>query len=265
MQIMHNGHLISAEHAVVPLFSNTVQYGHGVSTTLRSYPPGGLFRAGQHVQRLLENAKAVGLDVAPAAETLLQWLDMLLAAEAEAHPGPLRVKLMVIAEGVVGMAAPLVIKPEIYQGVRLLSVPQIRAFPEVKPLAYLDSFLPHQQAVAAGYYDALLVNILGQATEGAYSNIFWFEGNTLCTPGNQVLPGITRQAVLELAPFPLDFVMRTPQQLAQADEVFLTQTTAGVVPVVGLDDQPIGNGTPGPHTQKLMGLFHALVAKETQA
>lgn len=75
--------------------------------------------------------------------------------------------------------------------------------------------------------------------------MFWFEGEVLCTRENGVLEGITRETVFEINPFVLEFKKIEINQLLQVDEVFLTQTTNGIVPVVEIDGEKIGSGELG--------------------
>ena len=89
-----------------------------------------------------------------------------------------------------------------------------------------------------------------------------FSGTTLVTPGRRILSGITRGFILEMAQnlFQVDVRDMTLEELLVADEVFITGTNKGIVPVVQIDDNPIGSGRPGRHTRKLMQSLSARAA-----
>ncbi len=150
-------------------------------------------------------------------------------------------------------------------GVRVISVPDIRwARRDIKSVALLPNMLAKQQAADAGASEALFVNDRGIVTECA-SSTFWIissNGKLLTHPlGHDILPGVTRRVVLELAQEMGLEVMEQefglPEALA-AREAFLTSATNFVMPVVQIDAQIIGNGVPGPHS---IALRQAYIAK----
>jgi branched-chain amino acid aminotransferase len=105
---------------------------------------------------------------------------------------------------------------------------------------------------------AVLVDANGYLTEGPGFNVFAFYRGQLITPADGALHGITRQTVLDLAA-QAGVTARVgrvePDMLAQASEIFVTSTAGGVMPVTLLDGQPVGDGTPGPLTQRLCELY----------
>ena len=108
-----------------------------------------------------------------------------------------RIKIVVIENFVIIISTKTKIDKNIYNGVKTISINRMREIPEVKSLSYISSFISHEEAVKKGYYEAILVNNKGEVYEGAYSNLFWFEKNTLCTREKEILPGLTRKAVIE--------------------------------------------------------------------
>mgnify|MGYP005851397245 CR=1 FL=1 len=99
------------------------------------------------------------------------------------------------------------------------------------------------------------MNSQNQALEGTTSNLFAFFGQTLVTPpSNGILKGITRQLILSLATdlFQIEKKPVLLDQLLTADEVFITGTNKGVVPVIQIDDTLISSGKPGKNTRKLI-------------
>jgi branched-chain amino acid aminotransferase len=94
----------------------------------------------------------------------------------------------------------------------------------------------------------------GLVLEGTTSNLFAFFSGTLVTPNSEILRGVTRKAVLDLAAKigPVDLRDLSLAELLTADEVFISGTNKMIVPVVQVDDRVIGEGRPGRHTRHLM-------------
>jgi len=121
--------------------------------------------------------------------------------------------------------------------------------------------LLRQQAVEKGCAEAILVKD-GYVTEGAASNIFAVIDGILITPpqGAEILPGITRDVILEIArendiPYSEDII--SLDALKTASEIWLTSSTREIVPVVQLDNEAIANGKPGPIWRIMNQLFQA--------
>ena len=111
--------------------------------------------------------------------------------------------------------------------------------------------------------DALFVNERDHVLEATRSNFFIFRGDTLITPHRGILVGITRNFVLELARNKFNIEERPIllEELALADEAFITSSSKEITPVVQIDDSIIGNGKPGRRTYQLEQLFIEMVEK----
>lgn len=150
------------------------------------------------------------------------------------------------------------------QGFTALSVPDRRwSRVDVKTIGLLANAMAFQQALDAGADDALLVRD-GVAIEGAHMN-FWgvFDGVAVThAKCNNILPGITRAKVLELAVangIPVEERAIQIEELAQADELFWTGTTGEVRPLVRVDGKAVGDGTVGPVTRALSTAFRKTI------
>jgi branched-subunit amino acid aminotransferase/4-amino-4-deoxychorismate lyase len=135
----------------------------------------------------------------------------------------------------------------------------------LKALSFLDSVLARANARAAGADEAVMLNEKGLLASASMGNIFLVNGGQLMTPpvSSGILPGITRQVVLELADregIEATEVDITLDQLRQADEAFITNSLIELMPVTVLDSRPIGPGKPGPVTEILSRAYRALVA-----
>jgi branched-subunit amino acid aminotransferase/4-amino-4-deoxychorismate lyase len=146
-------------------------------------------------------------------------------------------------------------------------VPYLPAVKHVHKLAHARA---RRDARARGFDDAVLVHRDGWALEGTASNLFFFEADTLHTPGVEcgILPGITRDLVLELAPgcgfrtvegrYPLEIV-------TAADECFLTFTSAGIMPIAAIGEAALPEPVPGPRTRRLADAYDARVARDLES
>ena len=151
--------------------------------------------------------------------------------------------------------------PGLYNnGARLITFEYRRDIPAAKTTNYAVaiSLLPRQRAADA-------VDVLyhrdGTVTETARSNVFVVRDGTVVTPKENILRGVTRKQVLELARKHYE-VLETQvslQDVLNAEEVFITSTLKGVMPIVSVEGKPIGDGKPGPVARHLSELFEAHV------
>jgi branched-chain amino acid aminotransferase len=165
------------------------------------------------------------------------------------------------------IAAPLVPQPKaIYdEGVAVVCVRAPRPTDHgraagAKASNYLANLLAVHDARQRGGYEAILLGPGGEVLEGASSNVFVVANGQLRTPRleSAILAGITREGVLSAARaegIPVEETALFPRDLYGADEVFITSTLREVVPVVRVDDHPIGSGGPGPVTKRLWAAF----------
>lgn len=146
------------------------------------------------------------------------------------------------------------------RGIRVKTVPDLRwRRRDIKTVMLLASAMAKQEAIDDGFDDAWLVED-GLVTEGSSNNAYIVKDGVVKTRhlSNDILPGCTRRALLDLTsetgvqveenPF-------SPEDAKVADEAFITSATNLVMPVVGIDEATIGDGTPGPLTKRLRLLY----------
>jgi branched-chain amino acid aminotransferase len=136
--------------------------------------------------------------------------------------------------------------------------------PMIKSNNLLNNALAMQEAYRRGADEALMLNQAGELAECSQSNFFLVKDGAALTPplSAGLLPGITREVVLELAGelgVPAQERRLTPADLQTADEAFITGTTREITPVVSVDGRPIGRGVPGPVTLRLLQQFRRRV------
>ncbi|MFN3371607.1 MAG: D-amino-acid transaminase [Sphingomonadaceae bacterium] len=155
-------------------------------------------------------------------------------------------------------------------GVAALTRPDIRwQRCDLKTVALLPAVLAKQAAKEAGAFEAMFVADDGTVTEGGSTN-FWMvdgEGRIVTHPADsRILPGIARATLIRLAREAEMTVVERPFTLAEAraaPELFLTSTTAPILPVVRLDAAPVGEGAPGPVATRLAALAWAEIERQT--
>ena len=149
------------------------------------------------------------------------------------------------------------------EGAKIITATHNRTIPAAKSIDYTRAILVLAEARRKGAIEVVYVDSLGRVREGTTSNLFLFQGDTLVTPGENILPGITRQKVLELADgrFPVQIRDIPRAELSSADEAFITSSNRKPVPIVQVDKRTIGAGTPGPRTRALMQAYEEFTTR----
>lgn len=239
-----NGEFLPVEQAVVPLGDIHYSYGFGVYETMRVHDGKTRFPEA-HCERLMESAKTIGLEHNFSAETVMKAADELTAKN---KAGNCNLKILLI-----GGSSPegstlymLCLNPhypdrKLYKdGVHTITKELERPFPHAKTLNMLPSYLAHREAKAAGAYDALLVNGRGCVTESTGANFFALKGRTIFSPPeSEILLGVTRDNVLKIAKkngFTIEERDLKLSGLKDYDSLFLTSTSAKIMPVTSVDN-----------------------------
>lgn len=140
------------------------------------------------------------------------------------------------------------------EGIKLISYEHLRQFPEIKTTNYLTAVKLMPEAKKKGAVE-ILYHFNGKILEATRSNFFIVKNKAIITPSNNILHGITRKVVVDIARKENYSVLEadiTWNDLKAADEAFITGTTKKIMPVVKIDDIQIGDGAPGIITQDLM-------------
>lgn len=141
---------------------------------------------------------------------------------------------------------------------KTIRIPPQAVDPKVKNYSRLDFVNAKFEAYEANSKYALLLDGDGYVTEGQGWNIFAARNGVLLTPDDGVLEGITRQTVLELAAksnVEAKLARITVDELCNGDEVFMTSTAGGIMPIRSINSRPVGDGTPGPLTMHFSKMY----------
>jgi branched-chain amino acid aminotransferase len=286
-KIWHNGKLIKWEDATIHVMSHVVHYGSSVFEGVRCYnPPSGpaIFRAHEHIQRLLDSAKVYRIDVPFTREEIVKGMVETIKQNG-AWPCYVR-PIVLRGYGEVGVN-PLNSPTEVYiinypwgkylggeaEACDVCVSSWTRLAPNTLPAMaksganYMNSQLIKMEAVLNGYAEGIALDINGFVSEGSGENLFIVHRDRLITAplGNSVLPGITRDSILQIARdlnVPVVEQMIPREMLYIADEVFFTGTAAEVTPIRTIDKIKVGNGNVGPMTKALQKEFYAIVRGE---
>lgn len=268
-----NGSFLPLENAKISVMDRGFLFGDSIYEVIPAYK-GRLFRLPHHLQRLDNGLQAIRMQN-PLSES--EWTSVLErlvtqnpeqdqsvylqvtrgAVEQRDHAIPDEIQATVFA-----MASPLQ-HPDPAQaktGANAITLDDIRwRLCNIKTTALLANVLLKQQAQDAGAIESILIRD-GHALEGAASNLFIVSGSKLITPpkSNFLLPGITRDLILELAisnALPHSEREITEAELRSAEEIWLTSSTKEIIPITSLDQTPVGDGIPGPVYRQMSRLY----------
>lgn len=273
-----DGKFYPESEAKISVFDHGLLYGDGVFEGIRVYN-GRVFKLNEHIERLYESAKTVGISIPISKDDFKKAiLDVLRKNNLkDAYIRPIvtrgvgrlgldprhcnRPTIIIIPQKL--EEYPLTVKTK--QTVRAIisSIRRTPPFclpPMVKSLNYQNNILAKIEAIHRGVDEAIMLDWRGYICEGTGSNIFIVKKNMLMTPPlyASILPGITRQTVIEIAKkLDIEALERdlTTHDLYNADEAFLTATGIEILPLVEVDGRKIGSGDVGPITLKIIKSF----------
>ncbi len=284
-KVWHNGKFINWDDATIHVMSHVVHYGSSVFEGIRCYaPPSGpaIFRATEHIQRLIDSARIYRTDIPFTRDELIAAMLELVKRNGV---WPCYVRPVVLrGYGDVGVN-PLKLPIEVYicnypwgkylgadasEGVDVCVSSWTRIAPNTLPTMakaganYMNSQLIKMEAIVNGFAEGIALDVNGCVSEGSGENLFVVRNGVLQTAaiGSSVLPGITRDSVLQIA---RDLGIRIVEQqipresLYIADEVFFSGTAAEITPIRSVDRITVGKGKIGAITKAIQDEFYGIV------
>lgn len=294
MHVYLNGRMVRHDRARVSIDDAGFQHAVGLFETMAAYH-GRVFRLDAHLDRLARSAEDLGLarsvdraKLRGAVERTLTHnklerarvrltitagqMSLLRADDGK----PARPTVLVVASG------PTEYDPAYFeQGITVLvASPAANPFDPLsghKTLSYWSRLRTLRQAAAAGAGEAIWLNVSNHLASGAVSNLFLVKDGGLLTPfarGEEVQgalpapvrPGVTRAAILQIAKsdqVPVARRMLSVNDLLEADEAFLTNSSWGVLPVTKVEKKAVGSGKVGSITHQLRAALLDLIERET--
>lgn len=267
-----NGDYLPIDEAKVSVLDRGFMFGDGVYEVIPAYG-GHPLRLTQHLQRLQNSLDAIRIDNPLTNEQWQLIIQQLIdhhghqdqsiylqitrgvAPRDHAFPATTSATVLVMSSALKGTEKPILAK-----GISAITLPDIRwQLCHIKAITLLPNVLFRQQAIDAGVDDAILIRD-GYATEGTASNLFMVRNGKMITPPKSqlLLPGITRDLLVELARrHHIDCEERDIEaaELVHADEIWLSSSVREIVPVITLDQKPVGQGSAGPLWSRIYDLF----------
>jgi branched-chain amino acid aminotransferase len=284
MRVFLNGQFVSENKAVVSVFDRGFLFGDGLFETLLVLN-GKPFRWKAHLERFRRGSAFLNIQPPCRLASLRHILDQLLELN-KLRKGLLRLTLSrgcglpgyspvgANTPTLVMSAHPLPRSLRLSLGARLPGWKLVIARPRLpagealalfKTCNKLPQILARSEADAAGAHEALLLDTEGFVVEGATSNLFWVEHDTVCTPPlDGILAGVTRSVVLELCrslKINTREVKATPATLKRRSGVFLTLSSWGITEATSLDGHPLKRS---PLVAQLRASYHDLLHEETK-
>ncbi|MGG5252573.1 D-amino-acid transaminase [Neobacillus sp. SM06] len=277
-----DGKIIERSEAKVDIEDRGYQFGDGVYEVIRIYN-GKMFTAKQHLDRFYRSAESIGIVIPYTKELLTGMLNELVAknnlglgiiymqitrgAAPRNHAFPAQDVLPALSAYTKEVGRPA---ENLESGVRTILTEDIRWLRcDIKSLNLLGNILAKQKASEVGCFEA--IQHRGEnVTEGSSSNVFIAQNGVVVThpSDNFILKGITKEVILTLCKengIAVEERVFTIKDLYDADEVFLSSTTAEVMPIIEIEGKAVHNGAPGPITKKLQELFIEAIEKECGA
>ncbi|HDH04259.1 MAG TPA: branched-chain amino acid aminotransferase [Nitrospirae bacterium] len=276
-----NNKLVPEGKALISVFDHGFLYGDGIYETLRAYK-GTVFMLDEHMDRLFRSASMIGLMVPQKPGTIKKAVYNTMEAN-RLDDAVIRITVSRGA-GPPGLDPDLCPKPTFVifasafkkypgqyyrKGVKVAIVNTRRNYnkaldPQIKSLNFLNNILAKIEAKKAGAYEAIMLNYRGYIAEGTISNVFFAGNNVLCTPSinTGILDGITRRIILDIAK---ELKIKTmegnfrPEEIYNAQEIFISNTTMEVMPVTEIDNKKI-SPAPGKITKMLNRAYRRKVA-----
>lgn len=289
-KVWKNGEVIDWDDARIHVMSHVVHYGSSVFEGIRCYETSkgsAVFRLPEHIQRLLNSAKIYRMDTQYSRE---QICDATVNLIRQSGLESCYIRPVIFrgldeekpAFGVYGMANPIETYIAMWQWGKYLGEEAIEsgidvcvsswnritsnAMPAMAKAGanYMNSQLIKMEAKLGGFAEGIALDDRGLVSEGSGENIFLVNGGKLYTPalGASILPGITRDSVIQIAREMGIEVIETSIQrsaLYLADELFFTGTAAEISPIRSVDRITIGSGKRGEMTKALQDEFFAII------
>ncbi|QST00640.1 D-amino-acid transaminase [Pontibacillus sp. ALD_SL1] len=263
---------VNRDELYYPFEERGLQFGDGVYEVIRIYR-GNYYLIKEHVERLFRSAKAIKINVPYSKEEMYEKLDELLSKNSvetdakvylqltrgsaprdHAFPKDVQANLYAYVQDLPRKVEPL------QKGVTTITQPDVRwDYCYIKSLNLLPNVMAKQEATEKGAFEAIL-HRNKKVTEGSSSNVYLVKDGIVYThPATEnILHGCVRMRVEALTTqlgFPFIQAAFSLEDIAEADELFITSSTAEIMPVVKVDHIQVGTGNPGPVTQQLQQAY----------
>jgi D-alanine transaminase len=264
-----NGEILPIDQAKVPVLDRGFLFGDGVYEVIPVYG-GRPLRLDEHLRRLERSLAAILIESPLSDEAWTHIIEQLIDGPEDQQ---IYIQVTRGAQSKRDHAIPATVVPTVFAmasriapipsgGIKAVTVTDIRWDRcDIKAITLLPNVLLRQEAITRGAAEAIIIRD-GLALEGAASNLFAVVDGIIVTPpkGDTILPGITRDLVLEIAAangFKTEERTIPLPELKGAAEVWLTSSTREILSVTELDGQPVNDGQPGPVWRSVLEAYQA--------
>ena len=263
MSVIHflNGKFVPEEELLISPRDLGFMRGYAVADFIVTHNHK-ILKLNDHISRLYNSAKIVGLTIPWSKDQITTWLNELVENNIEAE-----ISIKTIVSGgvsksmhqaevptIVMIVNPFTPKPSSYyeQGVKAITVKFRRSYPQSKHTNYVEA-IKQQSNITDDSVTEIIYYDDSQITEGSGNNIFAVINNKLVTPKSNIIEGITRNILLEILKLsnPIEVRDFTLNELKSATEVFFTGSGRGVIGIIEIDNKPVGDGKVGAITQEV--------------
>lgn len=265
-----DGEFVQEDDASLSAKDITVLRGYGVFDFLITYNKRPFYLE-EHVTRLENSAADIGLELGHSHAQICGIVNETIRKNPHHKESNVRIVYTggISPDGVTPqgngilmvMVTPKHELPDWWyeKGAAIVTVDMERFIPTSKSTNYLSAVFAQQQAKKKDGIEAIYVDRQNRVLEGTTTNFFGVKGNTLVTPPDGILPGITRGVVLNLVKDHYQVELRhiDKGELDSFDEIFITASNKEIVPIIKIDDIEVSGGSPGEQTLKIMEMFRA--------
>ena len=279
MIIYLNGEYIPAEEARISPFDRGFLFGDGIYDALPSYN-GKLVGMQLHLDRMKRGLESIGME-SPLTDE--QWREVAASLIRE-QDGPNLGIYFHVSRGNEGRrfhGFPVDVQPTVFAMAGVIPPPPSPGRDKkdglsvsssedkrwqhcnIKSTSLLGNVLHFQESYASGLDETILYNAAGDLTEASASNVFTVKDGVVVTPplDHQILPGITRHIAIEAlraeGSTPVEERVISMDEVRQADELWVSNSSKLITPVIELDGKPVGDGLVGPAWEKAIGIYQA--------
>lgn len=263
-----DGKFLSDDRSLISVKDIVVLRGFGVFDFLITYNKRP-FHLEEHVQRLENSARYIGLEINHTNSEICEIVQETVKRNHHHMESGIRIVYTggISSDGLnpegrgilMVMVTPKLELPLRWytDGAKIITVDVERFLPSAKSTCYLTAVHAVQQAKKQKAVEAVYVDRNNRILEGTTTNLFFFKKNRLVTSHRDILPGITRSVIIELAKDSYGVETRDidSSELCDMEEVFITASNKEVMPIVKVNGLQIGNGRVGEHTRRIMQLF----------
>lgn len=263
-----NGEYVSEHRTTISALDLGVLRGFGVFELIKTYRSKP-FHMEDHLQRLRNSAKSLGLSLEISDLSIIKIIERLLKVN-RLYDASIRIVVTggatfdyILPSGqhsLIVFTTPFLSYPKHYytNGIHAITFEAERYLPECKSLGYMSAVMALQKAKKQQAQEAIYMNRQKHILEGTTCNFFGIKDGVLITPEEGILHGVTRHILLQLLAknYKIEKRVVLKEEIPTFSEAFFTSSTKEVMPVVQVDGQKIGTGVVGEHTKNIMHLFH---------